>query len=309
MSSLGNQIGDTHQSSAPMFIIGAGRSGTTLLYRALCMHPDTAWISNYLAHQPNLSWLTKLNRISHMVPALPRLTWFGHSARTSAKRKNPLMRVLPMPVEGESVYEKCDIPRFPAADWRISDSEIACLKKEFETIKKHQNAEVFISKRTANNRRISQLYKAFPNARFVHIVRDGRAVASSLIRTPWWNDHQVWWWDERPAKEWENEGRQPLEMGAINWLEEMKVIETGLQEVPKSKVLEIRYEDLVSDPIALMTQVGECFGLGVDKWRGIVSSLQITDQNIGWRSRLNDGEKNMIWAIQKDTLEKYSYSQ
>ncbi len=36
------------------------------------------------------------------------------------------MRILPMPVEGESVYENVT---FPAVDWCISDSKIACLKK------------------------------------------------------------------------------------------------------------------------------------------------------------------------------------
>ena len=36
------------------FLVGAGRSGTTLLYKLLCLHPQVAYISNY---ENRFGWL------------------------------------------------------------------------------------------------------------------------------------------------------------------------------------------------------------------------------------------------------------
>ena len=37
-----------------VFILGPARSGTTLLYKGLCLHPDVAFISNWSARFPRL---------------------------------------------------------------------------------------------------------------------------------------------------------------------------------------------------------------------------------------------------------------
>ena len=36
----------------PLFIVGCGRSGTTIVYELLCEHPDLAWFSNYAERWP-----------------------------------------------------------------------------------------------------------------------------------------------------------------------------------------------------------------------------------------------------------------
>ncbi|MBV9253816.1 MAG: sulfotransferase, partial [Actinobacteria bacterium] len=36
----------------PLFLVGAPRSGTSLLYKALCLHPDAAYISNWVNRFP-----------------------------------------------------------------------------------------------------------------------------------------------------------------------------------------------------------------------------------------------------------------
>ena len=39
-------------SEAPVFLLGPARSGTSLLYKLLCLHRDVAFISNYVARAP-----------------------------------------------------------------------------------------------------------------------------------------------------------------------------------------------------------------------------------------------------------------
>lgn len=46
-------LGDT------AFIVGAARSGTSLLYKVLCLHPQTAFISNWLARTPSMPAMLK----------------------------------------------------------------------------------------------------------------------------------------------------------------------------------------------------------------------------------------------------------
>ena len=41
----------------PLFIVGCGRSGTTIVYELLCEHPDLAWFSNYAERWPALPQL------------------------------------------------------------------------------------------------------------------------------------------------------------------------------------------------------------------------------------------------------------
>jgi hypothetical protein len=38
----------------PIFILGAGHSGTTILYKMLSMHPDVAWFSQFSQRDGNV---------------------------------------------------------------------------------------------------------------------------------------------------------------------------------------------------------------------------------------------------------------
>ena len=51
-----------HRLRSPIFIIGCGRSGTTIVYDLLCEHPDLAWFSNYAQRWPAVPQLAALSR-------------------------------------------------------------------------------------------------------------------------------------------------------------------------------------------------------------------------------------------------------
>src|SRR5688572_23205538 len=63
-----------------LFLLGAARSGTTLLYKALCLHPDVAYISNWTRKAPAAPVLAVLNRLPPYAPATRRAVWFGPEA-------------------------------------------------------------------------------------------------------------------------------------------------------------------------------------------------------------------------------------
>ena len=125
----------------------------------------------------------------------------------------------------------------------------------------------FINKRIANVRRIPLLAAAFPNARFIDITRDGRAVAVSLSRVDWWEDSVVWWYGGTP-KAWREDGRDPWELCARNWVEEVRAIDSGLDELNPKQVLRLTYEEFTAEPVETILRVAAFAGLDdVASWR------------------------------------------
>ena len=108
----------------------------------------------------------------------------------------------------------------------------------FERLRRGAGAPVFLSKRTANNRRLRLLATIFPNARYVHLVRDGREVAQSLSTVEWWNGHTVWW-DGRTALEMERAGEPRLAICARNWVRELEAVRAQLAQISPDRVLEL----------------------------------------------------------------------
>ena len=58
-------------SEAPVFLIGAPRSGTSLLYKSLALHEGFGYISNYNERLPRWSAAAALNRLPAALPERP----------------------------------------------------------------------------------------------------------------------------------------------------------------------------------------------------------------------------------------------
>src|SRR6266498_5009042 len=112
--------------------------------------------------------------------------WFGADGGNAYVygRPRPLVeRLFPMPVEGEPVYRRCGVGCGAAG---VPERQVAELRRRLEAIQRWSGGDLLVSKRIHNNLRIPLLAEAFPRARFVNLIRDGRAVAYSLSRVDWW---------------------------------------------------------------------------------------------------------------------------
>ena len=202
------------------FLVGAGRSGTTLLYKLLCLHPQIAYISNY---ENRFGWIPG-GLACRAVAGRPQdkvQAWFNERGNAYFVNRPWLQKVFPAPHEGESVYRSCGVPLFPEPDYVPPARTGKCLRCRFERIRRRSGAALLLSKRTANNRRIHLLSAIFPEARYVHLVRDGREVTQSLSAVEWWNEHTVWW-DGRTPLEMEQAGEPRLAICARNWVRELQ---------------------------------------------------------------------------------------
>lgn len=296
------------ERSSTAFILGPARSGTTLLYKVLCLHPEVAFISNWRSRVAQVPAVASLNRVARRMPARARHAWFdgGSNAYVYGSRRRSWDRFFPTPVEGEPVYTRAGVPRPGGPKPAGVDPQVA-LPAAFNNIRSLGSGSVLVSKRIANNLRVPLLHRIFPDARFVVLMRDGRAVADSLSRVDWWESSFVWWYGGTPAR-FRAEGGDPWEMCARNWVEEVKAIEEGLQTIPDEQVLRLKYEDLVTEPVQMFERIAAFAGLSDDAvWRRSLATLPISDQNEGWKRRLEPAVVEKITSIQRSELERYGY--
>ena len=291
-------------SGAPLFIVGAPRSGTSLLYKLLCLHPGAVWISNWSRRAPGVAAVAGLNRVAPRFPATRRSVWFGSdgaNAYVYGRRRALWERLYPMPVENEPVYRHCGIAEGPTGG-HSEDTQGDRLRRAFAGLRRWSGGRVLISKRIANNQRIPFLSAAFPTARFVHLIRDGRAVAYSLTRVDWWEDGVVWWYGDTPRR-WRERGGDPWELAAIHWVRELASIGEGLGAVAPERQLELRYEELVADPVAVLRRVADFAGLADDPgWVAELGRLRYPNKDEAWRERLAPDARERVETIQREEL-------
>jgi hypothetical protein len=289
---------------APVFLVGAPRSGTSLLYKALCLHPDAAWISNWVRLFPRLPQLALLNRAAPRAPELRRRVWFGggENAYVYGERRPLWERLFPMPVEGEPLYARAGV----SENGNGAAASVEQLRAAFAAVRKAGGGTTVISKRVANNRRIPLLLEAFPDARFVEIIRDGRAVAASLSSVDWWADSVVWFAGVTP-RQWEAEGNDPWVLCARTWVEEVRATEAGLAVVRPERHRSLTYERLVADPEGVLEEVAAFAGLarGQSTW---LSGVRFADRSDAWRKRLDERAVATIEGVAGDDLRRLGYA-
>ncbi len=293
----------------PTFLIGAARSGTSFLYKGLCLHPDAAYFNNYLRRLPTHPFVSVTNHIARHTPEHRRQVWFsgGSNAYVYAGARKLRDRMYPMPVEGEPVFAACGIPDSVSSD-TVSMDAARKLRTAVHGTVRWGGGTHFINKRIANVRRIPLLATAFPNARFVDITRDGRAVAVSLSRVDWWEDSIVWWYGGTP-KAWREDGRDPWELCARNWVEEVRAIDSGIEELNPKQVLRLTYEEFTAEPVETIRRVAAFAGLDDDPtWRQDIERIQFRNRNNSWKKGLPPEVVTTIEEVQAGELSKRGYA-
>lgn len=285
----------------PIFILGNIRSGTTILYNLLSTHGDVCWFSNYSDRYPSLAGTPLMHRALD-VPGV------GDRIRRAIIENRPERALIPRPHEGDRIYhayagfgqERDGVER------RLTDDMVWRLESKIKEHLRLTGRKRFLSKQTANNRRIELLHKMFPDAYYIHSLRDGRAVASSTLRVPWWNDTYIWWLGHTAAT-WEENGGEPIELAAMYW-------QRGVEEVWRhrdtlgERFMEIRYEDLTRDTRGVVQKIVHFCRLADSP--GFVHLIPETlpNMNYKWREHLTEAQKIALDESIGDFLAELGYS-
>lgn len=269
-----------------VFIIGSGRSGTTILYNLLSMHPDVCYFSALTNNHPNKPWFAVFHRVLD-IPVI------GHMIRgkiTSSSLKNSWI----LPNEGENIYRNhCGFINMNRTT--IQDFDTTTYRKFSESINVHAQATgrtIFITKQTSNIQRLELLHAMFPDAYWVHIIRDGRAVANSLFHIDWWNSVTLWWTKKQPNK------MHDVALCGKHW--KTNVLEIlNHKQLLGSRYVEIRYESLIRNPRAALTKILRRIHLPVYKKFMSFIPKSLPDKNKKWQKQLTPSQqKNLKKEIQ-----------
>lgn len=235
----------------PIFFIGMGRSGTTVIFEAFATHSELGWISYYSARYPGLPFLNVLSR------AFNNRFWSVHGRKKQHGAVPWWNRLVPRPKEGYPFWQAYCGEKFLwdyLIDMKADDVEASKLRSVLEQTIFWQGKTRFAAKLTGPPR-IHYLHSIFKDAIFVHIVRDGRAVVHSMLNVGFWDkkgghDSEFWKGAFTPDMReiWEGDNRSPVSLAALQWSREIEVAAQERKGIPEAQFIEVKYEDYLCDP-------------------------------------------------------------
>jgi hypothetical protein len=246
---------------SPLFILGHWRTGTTLLHELLILDKRYSFPTTYECLEPNHFLLTE--------KVLSRWLWFLMPSRRpmdnmAAGWDRPQEDEFALCMMGQpSPYLTIAFPNRPPQDQEALDLEglsplkRAAWKRAFLRLLRRitfRNPKRLVLKSPTHTCRIRTLLEVFPDARFVHIVRDPYVVFPSTVN--------LW------KSLYRTHGLQTptfagLEEHVFSTFTHMyEKLEEGKKLVEPSRFYELRYEDLIQNPIEEMRKLYEHLGLG-----------------------------------------------
>lgn len=299
----------------PIFIIGCPRSGTTLILNIMACHEEFAWVSNYLDRLPFHLRTSKLNKL-YDLPYIGKYLYLFRTGKESSELPScSIRRYLPAPLEPWSFWNAYlsnfqwkqggETPPKRRTSEDISSEEIRDIRNAIHSICRYQGKKFFLSKYT-DFPRIQYLLQAFPDACFVHITRDGRAVAASYLEKIEKGPFQTWsereWWIQGWPKPWRDEWIQkfntPLSFVAFQWKFFVNEIWKDAKTITKETYMEVKYEDIIKYPVSTILDILEFCGLNTSRkvpW--YLERIAFHDMNQKWKEKFSDKEKEILEEI------------
>ena len=208
-----------------LFIVGCARSGTTLLHRLVDAHPLVAVI-----HETH--WITNRFKEPAVTPEMVcKMVEHKRFARLGVGREE---------FEG-LLGEPVSYKRF--------------LGGLFELYAEARGKALVGDKTPSYVTSIPRLHALWPEAKFVHIVRDGRDVCLSVMN---------WKKAGRIAGRYAIWEEDPISTTALWWERKVRLGREGGGSLPEGLYHEIRYEDLIAHPGRECVRLCEFLGLSYD---------------------------------------------
>lgn len=299
----------------PIFVIGMDRSGTSVISEIMSLHGDLGWISNYNHRFRQLPQLSLLNRITQ----IPHVGWYLRGKKRQDKMvSSRLRKYLPYCDEGDYTLwtQLCgrDFTWDFSGGGTPSAQTCQRVRNYIHTLLKYQGRTRLIVKLTGPPR-INFLSSIFPDAVFVHVIRDPRAVAASLLKVGYWKEKGGWerpFWTGLPPEDlrrWARSGHLPCVLAAVQWA---RVLEQTWQEsepLLPEQFIEVKYEDFVAAAFGTITALLDRCGLGYSRTvkRYIDRIGNVRNMNTKYRQTLTPAELDAVQQAVKNTADRAGY--
>jgi LPS sulfotransferase NodH len=262
-----------------LFVVGAPRSGTSVLFKTLSAHPAFA-CTTQLTRRFRAHW------------------WLVRVAELTGKRH----RAVEAGELWKSFWPNAKVERTEAD---LTEEHVRKLRNIVDGHCRHFRRPVFLAKRPDFSIRIRWLAAGLPEAKFVHIVRDGRAVARSILEQLRRGPKRRWamigrnLWPELLTME------EAAYSGAI-WSRTTTICARALATLDPSRVETIRYEDFVADPVPVLSRITSLVDV---EWSDEHANLlpKLDNRNPKWREMLTEEEQAAVLSEAEGGLREYGY--
>jgi hypothetical protein len=231
------------------FIIGTGRCGTTMLAQMLnshsqvCVPPELQILFEYSNNGARLHEIFLENK---------NKSYCSNDFVELIRKRCP--HKFQEYYDYKSFFEKQQYPILNLKE---------LVNNLYSEIAASKHKEIFIEQTPWYGQRIDILNELFPDAPYIHIVRDGRDVAISFARTPWWH--------------------KDIGQNLERWhLEVQQIINSSHKILKPNQMLQIRYEDFVEQPESGLRHI--CGFLGIDYENAMLDPATYIDYGIYARS-------------------------
>ncbi|MFC4057843.1 sulfotransferase family protein [Planomonospora corallina] len=265
------------QSDRPIFVIGCPRSGTTMLQLMLHSHAR-------IAVPPETRFV---------VPGYYRRFTFG-DLRLEVNRRR-LGRWIADDRDTRFRELKLDGDRFVEDVVAGPPTLGSAFGIAFRSYAARYGKPRWGDKRPSYYHQVDMLLRLFPDAQFVHLIRDGRDCVASLKEMPWYN--------------------KDVFHAVNNWAEAIDFGRRHAKRLPADSYYELRYEDLTAAPEAELSRL--CAYLGEDydpamaepyhlarltiprqrSWHGGTHGEVTTARSGAWKERLEPWEVSLCETV------------
>ncbi|NUW30371.1 sulfotransferase [Nonomuraea sp. SMC257] len=197
-------------SDRPVFVVGCPRSGTTMLQLMLHSHPR-------MAVPPETRYV---------VPVYQRRREFGDMRL--AQRRAALAEWIATDRTTKFKELKIDKDEFVRECVEGPGSLGSVIGTTFRMYAERFGKPRWGDKRPSYVKQVDILLRIFPDAQFIHLIRDGRDCVSSLKEMPWYTHNSF--------------------HAISTWAEAMDAGVKLRRTMPADSYYELRYEDLTDDP-------------------------------------------------------------
>jgi hypothetical protein len=252
----------------------------------IAITPEMHWITDYFRHG---KWLGPEGRVTpEQVAAMMEHKRFRQFEFSRAQFQELLVGGEPIPY-------------------------VTFLNRLFALYARNKNKPIVGNKTPAYVRRIPTLHQLWPEARFVHLLRDGRDVCLSILN---WNHA------DRTAGRYATWSEDPVATTALWWKRKVRLGLQGGRALPPGQYHEIRYEELLARPVAECTKlcafIGVAYSDAMPRFHegrtrsepGLDAKqawLPITPGLRDWRTQMPPEQVERFEAVAGDLLEELGY--
>jgi hypothetical protein len=273
------------RSKAPVFVLGAPRSGTTVLYHMLLS------AGNFAVYR------AESNVFSVLAPR------FG-GMRSERDRTELLAHWLKSKLFRVSGLDENEITAKVVAECRTAGD---FLRTFMEAIARKQHVERWADCTPDHLLHIAEIKRQIPNALVIHIIRDGRDVALSYMRQGW--AHPLPW-----------DRNERLSVAGLYW---EWIVRKGRRYGKDlgPDYYEVRFEDLVARPRETLSGLSEFIAQDLDYDRiqaAAVGSVKEPNSSFRddsgefnpverWKAKMSASESSAFDALVGDLLQELGY--